>query len=92
MFHFLAHKVSLQYTSRAGVRPSVCSSVCVLTIFKHEYLHNQWADNNQILIEASLGWGKSFIKLWARSDQNSGFHGNRSFLIGSSLFLQVGHP
>ena len=51
-------------------------SVCVHT-FKHEYLPNQWADCNQILIEASLGLGKSCIRFWARSDQNSGFHGNR---------------
>ena len=25
--------------------------------FKHEYLNNQRADRNQILSEASLGWG-----------------------------------
>ena len=54
----------------ASVRP------CVHT-FKHEYLWNQWADRNQILSEASLGWGKGCIWFWARSDQNSGFLGNR---------------
>ena len=59
-------------------RPSVCVSVrpCVNT-FKYEYFHNQRADHNQILTEASLGWVKGCNKFWARSDQNSGFHGNR---------------
>ena len=50
-----AHKVSLQDGTRAGVRP------CVHT-FKHEYLRDQQADYNQILSEASLGWGKGCIR------------------------------
>ena len=58
----------------SGVRPS---SVVVVHNFKHVYLCSQLADNNQILSEASLGWGKGCIRFWARSDQNSGFHGNR---------------
>ena len=58
----------------SGVRPS---SVVVVHNFKHEYLCNQWADGNQILSEASMGWGKGCIRFWARLDQNSGFHGNR---------------
>ena len=62
----------------SGVRPS---SVVVHN-FKHEYLCNQWADCNQILSEASLGWGKGCIWFWARSDQNSGFHGNRKLPYG----------
>ena len=53
----------------ASVRPSVHT-------FKHEYLRDQQADYNQILSEASLGWGKGCIRFWCRSDQNSGFHGN----------------
>ena len=48
---------------------------CVNT-FKHEYLRNQWANCNQILSEASLGWGKGCVMFSARSDWNSGFHGN----------------
>ena len=36
--------------------------VCV-NIFKHEYLRDQQADRNQILSEASLGWGKSSVGL-----------------------------
>ena len=32
---------------------------------------------DQILYEASLGWGKGCIRFWDRLDQNSGFHGNR---------------
>ena len=61
----------------ASVRLSVRASVraCVHT-FKHEYLRDQQADYNQILSEASLGWGKGCIRFWCRSDQNSGFHGN----------------
>ena len=35
------------------------------------------ANVNQILYEASLGWGKGCIRFWDRLDQNSGFHGNR---------------
>ena len=38
--------------------------------FKHDYLCNQWADHNEILSEASLGWGKDCIMFWARSDRN----------------------
>ena len=58
---------------RACVRASV--RACVHT-FKHEYLRDQQADYNQILSEASLGWGKGCIRFWCRSDQNSCFHGN----------------
>ena len=36
-----AHKVSLWYTGRSGVRASV-------NIFKLEYLRNQWANRNEI--------------------------------------------
>ena len=60
---------------RSVRRPYVCASV--RKHFKHEYLHNQWAYRNQILTEASLGRGKGCNKFWVRSDQNSGFHGNR---------------
>ena len=35
----------------------MCVCVCVNT-FKHEYLCKQWADRNQILTEALLGWGE----------------------------------
>ena len=58
-----------------------CPSVVVHN-FKHEYLCNQWADHNQILSEASLCWGKGYIRFWARRDQNSGFHGNRMLPYG----------
>ena len=34
-------------------------------------------NKNQISSVASFGWGIACIRLWARSDQNSGFHGNR---------------
>ena len=44
---------------RPCVRPSVRASV---HIFKHEYLCNQLADWNEILSEASLGWGKCFSR------------------------------
>ena len=71
-----AHKVSLWLTSRAGVCPCVCPCVSVNTL-KLEYLRSQWADRNQILTEALLGWGKGYIRIWARSDWNPGFHGNR---------------
>ena len=41
------------------------------------YLWGQLANVDQILYEASLGWGKGCIRFWDRLDQNSGFHGNR---------------
>ena len=34
--------------------------LCV-TIFKLEYLSNQWANHNEILSEPSLGWGKAAL-------------------------------
>ena len=43
--------------------PSVRASV---NIFKLEYLRNQWANCNQILSEASLGWGIDCIRFWTR--------------------------
>ena len=48
-------------------RPLVSASVrlCV-NIFKLEYLRNQWANRNQILSEASLGWGIDCIRFWTR--------------------------
>ena len=55
-------------------RPSVRAPVHT---FKHNYLCNQQADRNHISSGASLGWGIDCIKFWVRSDQNSGFHGNR---------------
>ena len=48
---------------------------CV-NIFKLQYLRNQWSNRNDILTEPSLGWGKGCIRFWARSDRNSGAHGN----------------
>ena len=50
----------------ASVRPSV-----------RPHFQDQLADRNQILSGASLGWGLDCIRFWVRSDQNSGFHGNR---------------
>ena len=58
---------------QSSCRLAVCLSGCVsVNIFKLEYLRNQWASRNEILSEPSLGWGKG----WARSDRNSGVHGN----------------
>ena len=87
------------YTSQAVVCV-FSKSVCMLVhTFKHEHLGDQLADRNQILSEASLGLGKGCIRFWARSDWNSGFHGNLwenlvntlppSFLIEISSYLQV---
>ena len=48
---------------RSSRRPLVraCVGASVHT-FKHEYLSNQLADWNEILSEASLGWGKGFSR------------------------------
>ena len=53
-----------------------CHSVIIQN--KLEYLWGQLANLDQILYEASLGWGKGCIRFWDRLDQNSGFHGNRN--------------
>ena len=65
LFQFLAHLsrrligelIVYRSSRRPCVRPSVRASV---HIFKHEYLCNQLVDWNEILSEASLGWGKGF--------------------------------
>ena len=62
--------IVLDSSRRPCVRP------CVHT-FKHEYLRDQMTNHNQISSGASLGWGIDFIRFWVRSDQNSGFHGNK---------------
>ena len=54
---------------------SFCHSVIIQ--MKLEYLWGQLANLDQILCEASLGWGKGCIRFWNRLGQNSGFHGNR---------------
>ena len=64
------------------VIPEFCGSVIlsfrhsVIIQVKLEYLWGQLANVDQILYEASLGWGKGCIRFWDRLDQNSGFHGN----------------
>ena len=79
--HFLAHlsRRLTRWAYRMGLEPAsvwrASVRACIHT-FKHEYLRDQQADYNQILSEASLGWGKGCIRFWCRSDQNSGFHGN----------------
>ena len=46
---------------RSSRRPCVSSSIHPsVNIFRHKYLCNQLADSNEILCEASLGWGKGF--------------------------------
>ena len=73
IFFFLAH-LSRRLVGELIVYPwsgvRLSSASVVVHNFKHEYLCNQWADRNQILSEASLGWGKGCIRFWARSDQN----------------------
>ena len=66
----------------SSVRPSVrpCVRPCVRAFTfsgKLEYLYDNKANRNQILSKASLRRGKGRIRFWARSDQNSGFYGNR---------------
>ena len=70
-FFFLAHlsrrlKGEL-IVYRAIRRPLVCAcDSASVNIFKLEYLRNQWANRNQILSEASLGWGIDCIRFWTR--------------------------
>ena len=80
----------------------MCVCLCVHT-FKHEYLPKQWADHDQILTEASFGWGKDALGFWrgqigtlATNSSHRVIMGKNlvktlalSFLIGSFSFLQV---
>ena len=49
-----SRRPSVRACVSASVRPSV-------NTFKHEYLCNQLADWNEILSEASLGWGEGSL-------------------------------
>ena len=71
-----AHGELIVYQSSRCLSVCPCVRPCVNT-FKYEYFHNQQANHNQIITASSLGWGNGCNKFWARSDQNSGFHGNR---------------
>ena len=62
-------------------------SSVVVHNFKHEYLCNQWADQNEIVSEASLGWGKGCIRFWDRLD-----HRVIMEKMVLSLFLSCFHP
>ena len=71
----LTELIVYQSIRRLCVCVSVCLQ-CVLTFSNMNISPNQWADCNQILSEASLGRGKGCNMFLARSDWNSGFHGN----------------
>ena len=58
-------------------------SIC-LCVHAFEYFHSQWAYNNEILSESSLGMGKECVRFKDRLDQNSGFHGSRYMNMCSS--------
>ena len=67
VLRFLAHLsrrlIGELIVYRSSRRPSVRASVrASVHIFKHEYLCNQLVDWNEILSEASLGWGKGFSR------------------------------
>ena len=49
----------------------------IFDLLELEDLWGQLANIDQILYEASLGWGKGCIRFWDKLDRNSGFHGNR---------------
>ena len=87
--------IVFQSSQRPSVRPCVCA--CVYT-FKHEYLWNQWVDRNQILSEASFGWGKGCIRLWLDQIRNpvstatESSHRDIMEKTASPLFSAVFHP
>ena len=107
-YQFLAHLsrrlkgelIVYRSIRRPWVRASVRASV---NIFKLEYLRNQWANRNQILSEASLGWGLIALgfgpgrigTLVSMATDSSHRVINvvstlaPSFFIGSSSYLQV---
>ena len=59
-----------------GVEP-LSVRLSVFSDFKHKYLRNQWVDHNPILSEELFGTAKGGIRFWSRSDQFSGFYGNK---------------
>ena len=64
MYSFLLAHLSRRLKGELIVYWSIrrpCVRPCV-NIFKLEYLRNQWANCNQILSEASLGWGTYCIR------------------------------
>ena len=76
-------------------------SLCV-NIFKHEYLRDQQEDRNQILSEASMGWGKGFSRfirtlvsmatdssLKSYNGKNGVITFSQMFLISSFSYLQI---
>ena len=76
-FLILAH-LSQRLTRWAYSIPMVRrSSIVVVYTFELKYLWSQFANLDQILYVASLGWGKGCIWFWGRLEQNYGFHGNR---------------
>ena len=75
-YRFLAH-LSRRLTRWAYSIPMVRRPSVVVHTFKLEYLWSQLANVDQILYEASLGWGKGCIRFWGRLNENAGFHGNR---------------
>ena len=55
---------------RSSRRLSVCGH------FQTRISQQPVGNHNDILTEPSLGRGKGSIRFWARSDRNSGVHGN----------------
>ena len=78
------HKSSLEFdfgpnqTTHFGVTcPWVTRSLHFRTWISLRPVGKSWSN----LCVASLGWGEGCIRFWGRSDQNSGFHGNRKPLL-----------
>ena len=83
---------------RSSRRPSVRACVCVHT-FKHEYLLDLWVDHNQILSEASLGWGIGCIRFLGQIGSELWFPWQQKAPIGLQwrkrclhFFSAVNHP
>ena len=55
-------------------RPSVVPSSTLLNMNISEA---RWPILIKFFCESSLGWGKGCVRFGGRSDENSGFHGNR---------------
>ena len=71
-----AHKVSLQDGTRAGVRACLRASVRLFTLSNMNISETSGPIAIKLNLKHVPGWGKSCIRFWARSDQNSGLNGN----------------
>ena len=69
----LGELIGWDSSRRRLVRPLVCQ----FTLSDKNISVTSWLIVIKLHLNHHFGWGFGSIRFWARSDQNSGFHGNR---------------